>query len=187
MQDRDTRSYTARSHVLTSLSNRNHSLSKNAELRAVDPDSFWNFSDETAIYIYTGLTISVIFLSLSRSMTFFKVCMAASIKLHGQLFNCIIYSKMLFFNTNTSGRILNRFSKDMGNVDDRLPLVLVETLQIFLNVFAVVIMVIIINYWLAIPSVVIVIIFYFLRIFFLKTSRAVKRLEGTSKWSRTLR
>lgn len=44
---------------------------------------------------------------------------------------------MEFFNKNTSGRILNRFSKDIGSIDSVLPQVLVDCLivstYIYLN------------------------------------------------------
>lgn len=37
---------------------------------------------------------------------------------------------MRFFNTNNSGRILNRFSKDMGAIDEMLPNALMDCLQV---------------------------------------------------------
>lgn len=37
---------------------------------------------------------------------------------------------MRFFNTNCSGRVLNRFSKDMGAIDEKLPYVLIDTIQV---------------------------------------------------------
>lgn len=37
------------------------------------------------------------------------------------MFNGIISTSMRFFDTNPSGRILNRFSKDMGATDEFLP------------------------------------------------------------------
>lgn len=60
-----------------------------------------------------------------------RVCMNASKALHNKMFNCILRAPMKFFDTNPSGRILNRFSKDMGAVDEVLPKVVLETLQIF--------------------------------------------------------
>ncbi|KAJ8978761.1 hypothetical protein NQ317_017484 [Molorchus minor] len=42
---------------------------------------------------------------------------------------CIINTSMRFFEVNPSGRILNRFSKDMGSIDEILPLVILDTLQ----------------------------------------------------------
>lgn len=97
------------------------------------------------------------------------------------MFNSIIRGTMRFFNTNTTGRILNRFSKDVGAIDERLPLALVDATQFGLTLLAIIIVVIILNPWLVIPTVVMGVIFYFLREFYLRTSRDIKRLEGVSK------
>lgn len=40
---------------------------------------------------------------------------------------------MRFFDINPSGRILNRFSKDMGAVDEFLPKAVLDATQIILN------------------------------------------------------
>lgn len=49
------------------------------------------------------------------------MCLRISINLHDMMFRAISRAKMLFFNNNSSGRILNRFSRDIANVDDALP------------------------------------------------------------------
>lgn len=40
---------------------------------------------------------------------------------------------MRFFDTNPSGRILNRFSKDLGAIDEAFPKALFNSLQVLLN------------------------------------------------------
>lgn len=47
--------------------------------------------------------------------------MRSSQKLHDKMFDGVISAPMRFFDTNPSGRILNRFSKDMGAIDELLP------------------------------------------------------------------
>lgn len=37
---------------------------------------------------------------------------------------------MAFFHNNPSGRILNRFSKDVGAMDELLPITLIEAMQV---------------------------------------------------------
>lgn len=39
---------------------------------------------------------------------------------------------MYFFNKNPAGSILNRFSKDMGQVDEMLPTIMMTVIQDFL-------------------------------------------------------
>lgn len=150
-----------------------------------DSTSIWDFSRDVSIYIYSGITAATIIVTLIRSFTFFTVCMRASTRLHNNMFNSITRATMRFFNTNTSGRILNRFSKDMGAIDELLPAAMIDCLQIGLALLGIIIVVAIVNPWLMLPTILIGIIFYLLRIFYLATSRSVKRLEGVSK-SQTL-
>jgi len=61
-------------------------------------------SRETCIYIYTAVTVGTIVVTLVRSITFFKVCMRASVHLHDTMFRSIIRATMYFFDTNPSGK-----------------------------------------------------------------------------------
>ncbi|KAI4466028.1 atp-binding cassette sub-family c [Holotrichia oblita] len=90
-------------------------------------------STEVCIYIYAGLIVSLFVIALSRSMLFYKVAMIASENLHNNMFMNVIYTSMRFFDLNPSGRILNRFSKDMGAVDELLPKAILDAGQVFLE------------------------------------------------------
>ncbi|KAG5204282.1 hypothetical protein JEQ12_002258, partial [Ovis aries] len=79
-----------------------------------------------------------------------------------------------------SGRILNLFSKDVGHMDDLLPLIFLDFIQAFLLVIGVVGVMVAAIPWTAIPVIPLGIISFFLRRYFLETSRDVKRLECTN-------
>lgn len=149
---------------------------------AEEANEEWELSTETAIYIYLGLTLGLIVLSISRSIAFFNVCINASVKLHDTMFDSLINTSMRFFNDNCSGRILNRFSKDMGAIDERLPVAMIDCTQTGLSTIAIIVIIASVDIWLLIPVLVIGVIFYFLRVFYMRTCRAVKRLEGVSKY-----
>lgn len=138
--------------------------------------------DMMDIYIFSSLVIATIIVTLSRSFLVFNVAMRASRKLHDAMYRGVSRATMYFFNTNPVGRILNRFSKDMGHVDELLPTVILEVIQIFLTLGGIVVVIIIVNTWFIIPSLLMVVLFYYLRSFYLKTSRDVKRMEGVSKY-----
>ncbi|KAL7740941.1 hypothetical protein ACLKA6_014096 [Drosophila palustris] len=132
-------------------------------------------------YIFTLITIATIVFTLARSFLFFNLAMRASIRLHNSMFRGISRAAMYFFNTNPSGRILNRFSKDMGQVDEILPAVMMDVIQIFLSLGGIVIVIAVVNPLFLIPTSVLVLIFYQLRTFYLKTSRNIKRLEAITR------
>ncbi|CAH1113752.1 unnamed protein product [Psylliodes chrysocephalus] len=161
----------------------------NATLNASNPTTtsttssydFWHFSRQTSIIIYSVIIILLVVVTMVRSFTFFIVCMRASTRLHDNMFTSITRATMRFFNTNSSGRILNRFSKDMGSIDELLPLALIDCMQIGLALLGIIVVVAVITPWLMIPTCLIGILFYLLRIFYLRTSRNIKRLEGTTR------
>lgn len=80
------------------------------------------------VYVYSGTMCLVLYLVVQRGVTFFHMCLRASRRLHDKLFRGVIRATMYFFNTNSSGRIINRFSKDIGSIDTSLPLILYETM-----------------------------------------------------------
>ncbi|XP_015608410.1 probable multidrug resistance-associated protein lethal(2)03659 [Cephus cinctus] len=138
-------------------------------------------SRDWCIYLYSGFTVATIILTFLRTFAFFGVCMRSSRKLHADMFYSIIRATMRFFNSNTSGRILNRFSKDMEAVDVRLPMGMIDVIQVSLLVIAVIIIVASVNPWLMIPTACAGLIYYLLAIFYISTSRSVKRLEGITR------
>lgn len=102
-----------------------------------------------------------------------------------------------------SGRILNRFAKDMGSVDEILPKIILDssqvgssrndimignvcicsmyhlfTFQIILNLAGSLILTVLTNYFLLIPLSIMFIILRILQKFYLSTSKDIKRIEG---------
>ncbi|XP_053356806.1 multidrug resistance-associated protein 5 [Clarias gariepinus] len=71
--------------------------------------------------VYTMSMVIMLFLKLLRGVIFVKGTLRASSRLHDDLFQKILRSPMKFFDTTPTARILNRFSKDMDEVDTRLP------------------------------------------------------------------
>ncbi|CAG5017723.1 unnamed protein product [Parnassius apollo] len=133
------------------------------------------------IYIYSAMVAALVAVALLRSFMFFWLAMRASTRLHNNMFASITRAPMRFFHTNPSGRILNRFSKDMGAVDEVLPSALLDVLQIGLSLIGIVVVVAVVNWWLLIPTVAIGFVFYGLRIVYLASSRSIKRLEGVTR------
>ncbi|KAJ8734976.1 hypothetical protein PYW08_014226 [Mythimna loreyi] len=133
------------------------------------------------VLIFGIITIGTIMVALIRAFFFFSLCMKSSIKLHDQMFESISRSPMSFFHSNPSGRILNRFSKDMGAVDELLPQAMIDCFQIILNLLGVVIVILMTDITLLIPIAAAMVIFYIFRVIYIRTSGAVKRLEGITR------
>ncbi|XP_045018396.1 ATP-binding cassette sub-family C member 4-like isoform X1 [Bubalus bubalis] len=131
--------------------------------------------------VYSGLTVSTVLFGITRSLLIFYILVYSSQTLHNKMLETILRSPVLFFNRNPIGRILNRFFKDIGHMDDLLPLIFQDFIQTFLLVIGVVGVMVAAIPWTAIPVIPLGIIFFFLRRYFLETSRDVKRLECTTR------
>lgn len=77
-------------------------------------------------YIYAGLIVALFVSTLIRATTFFSFCMTASRKLYNDSFEHVLLSPITFFHHTPAGRILNRFSRDIGIIDDYIPMTAFE-------------------------------------------------------------
>jgi ATP-binding cassette subfamily C (CFTR/MRP) protein 4 len=96
----------------------------------------------------------------------------------------VLRSKVEFFDINPIGRILNRFSGDVGSNDDQLPTTLFDFLVVLFLVLGALISAVSV-----IPITLVVVppmVWYFVRVrtTFVCTSRELKRMEGKSIYER---
>jgi ATP-binding cassette subfamily C (CFTR/MRP) protein 4 len=133
------------------------------------------------IGLINGLGCAVIVLAVLRAMTCFHLTIKASRVLHDRMTEAVLRAQIAFFDQNPIGRILNRFSADVGSNDDLLPATLFDFLVVLFIVLGAVITTISV-----LPFVLIVVpplMWYFLRVrrIFVTTSRELKRLEGLAR------
>nr|ADH16744.1 ABC transporter family C protein ABCC2 [Heliothis subflexa] len=152
----------------------------------VDPDPDMNaqiglLTTAQYLYVYGGVILAVIIMTLIRITGFVAMTMRASQNLHNTIYEKLIVTVMRFFDTNPSGRVLNRFSKDMGAMDELLPRSLLETVQMYLSLTSILVLNATALPWTLIPTSVLIVIFVLMLRWYLNTAQAVKRLEGTTK------
>lgn len=120
-------------------------------------------------------------LSLAFAIATMMSVICASTRLHNLMVNAVMRAPLSFFHTNPTGRIVNRFSKDLGMVDDILPSIIVNVFSIlFLCAASVVLLSVAIPFLLPLVAV-LLILFVRLRTIYVKTSREVKRYEGMTR------
>ncbi|XP_057563694.1 ATP-binding cassette sub-family C member 4-like isoform X2 [Hippopotamus amphibius kiboko] len=141
----------------------------------VVPDPDWYFA------VYSGLTVATVLFGITRSLLIFYILVNSSQTLHNKMLESILRAPILFFDRNPIGRILNRFFKDIGHMDDLLPQIFQDFIQTFLLVIGLAGVMVAVIPWIVIPLVPLGIIFFFLRRYFLETSRDVKRLECATR------
>uniref|UniRef100_A0A667ZHL7 Cystic fibrosis transmembrane conductance regulator n=1 Tax=Myripristis murdjan TaxID=586833 RepID=A0A667ZHL7_9TELE len=124
---------------------------------------------------------TTIILGFARNFILFNVLVKCAQTLHNRMFSSILRTPVRFFDVNPIGRILNRFSKDIGQLDSNMPWTFVDFIQVFLQILGVIAVAASVIPWILIPVLPLLILFLFVRRYFLQTSRDIKRLEATTR------
>ncbi|KAL7855415.1 hypothetical protein AOLI_G00190190 [Acnodon oligacanthus] len=130
---------------------------------------------------YGGLGMAQGFLVFLGTLLLADGAICASRTLHTRLLTNILRAPMLFFDTTPSGRVVNRFAKDMFTVDELIPTALRSVILKMLELLATLVII-----CLAVPlftAVVIplIVIYHFVERFYLTTSRQLRRLDSVSR------
>lgn len=128
--------------------------------------------------VYLGLVMGSCILALIRADYFFYLILRGASALHNNMLKGVLYSSLRFFEGNPVGRILNRFSKDQAIVDELLPMTFFDAFQSLVLSLGCVVIVATTNAWVLLILVPIIPIFLWLRRYYLKSSRSLKRLES---------
>uniref|UniRef100_UPI0037E8F146 ATP-binding cassette sub-family C member 4-like n=1 Tax=Semicossyphus pulcher TaxID=241346 RepID=UPI0037E8F146 len=131
--------------------------------------------------IYAGLTAAAVVFGYARSLVIFDSLVRSAQTLHNSMFNAVIRTPVRFFDVNPIGRILNRFSKDISQMDSTLPITFVDFYQLILQNIGVVAVAASVIPLILVPVVPLLLFFLYLRRYYLCTSRDVKRLESTTR------
>lgn len=128
-----------------------------------------------------GLALCLVVMSILRAQMSYHVLIEASKVLHNSMLDAVLRSKVVFFDMNPLGRILNRFSADVGICDETLPLTIYDFLVgAFIVCGGVVTASVVLPFVLiAIPPL--IWCFVKLRRIFVVSTRELKRLEGMAR------
>uniref|UniRef100_A0A2K5M2U3 ATP-binding cassette sub-family C member 12 n=1 Tax=Cercocebus atys TaxID=9531 RepID=A0A2K5M2U3_CERAT len=132
-------------------------------------------------WVYAASMVSVLVFGVTKGFVFTKTTLMASSCLHDMVFNKILKSPMSFFDTTPTGRLMNRFSKDMDELDVRLPFHAENFLQqFFMVVFILVILAAVFPAVLLVVAGLAVGFFILLRIFH-RGVQELKKVENVSR------
>lgn len=157
---------------------------QNMDIKKINQNFTFNKSslidsnENNNLIIYSSLVSCLFLFSLLRTSLLFTICMRASVNLHNRLFESLIRAKISFFNKTPIGIILNRFSRDLGIIDELLPQTAFETMQTLINCLAISLLCAFIDFWTLIPCFILLILFAFIRHFYIGTALRLKKVEG---------
>ncbi|CAF3807803.1 unnamed protein product [Rotaria sp. Silwood1] len=147
----------------------------------------WSSKDESEqrssfyIYVYLGVIFSILIVALIRVGYVIYIMLCGSTYFHNRMLKGILYTSLRFFENNPSGRILNRASKDQQVIDEALPLALIDTMQYLLMTLGSIVIIGITNPWVLLILIPLVPTILWLRLFYMRSSRQLKRLESVTR------
>ncbi|KAF0730173.1 hypothetical protein Ae201684P_013302 [Aphanomyces euteiches] len=134
------------------------------------------------VIVYCALALVSIVLMWGRSVYIVYLCVLCSRTLHAKLFKKVIQAPVnTFFDVTPVGRVLNRFSSDLDQVDSILPFFGVLLLQYGFQIAAVVVVCATTSPYILIVYVPLVWLFQKIQVFYNRTSAELKRLESISR------
>jgi ATP-binding cassette subfamily C (CFTR/MRP) protein 4 len=140
------------------------------------------FNNETHNVLFYTMLVVVLFIgAFMRTSLTFRLCLKSSIYLHDRIFKRVLRAPMLFFENTPIGQILNRFTRDVGVVDQIIPSSLIDVNISILNSLGVIIMSCVVSPWLIIPCVIIGACCVPIRNFYIRTARELQRLDSIAR------
>lgn len=141
-----------------------------------------NSQDGMYLGIYGLLqTLALLFLLAAAFQAFTGVAANAGIKLHDRTLQTVLNASMAFFSKTDTGVITNKFSQDMQYIDGELPPGVMTLLLITLVVIAQAILITIASPFVGLAFPILLIVFYFIQKFYLRTSRQLRFLDLEAK------
>ncbi|CAO3572885.1 unnamed protein product [Mortierella alpina] len=134
------------------------------------------------ILTYLAWVLATAFALIMAIITFLLLLARRASKfLHISMISPLVHSPMSFFDTTSSGKIINRFAHDFSTIDLRLPFSL---LTIFLNIMVVIMQ---IAFCIAATPYFLILMvplfgcYYYLAAYYLVSSREIKRLDSAAR------
>ena len=140
-----------------------------------------NADDRLSVYIYTALIVGLMLLSFVSCLLFYQVVINSARNLHDSMALSVLKAPVLFFDTNPAGRILNRFSKDVGFMDDSLLVLFQETFQQVFMLALSVLVPAMANYWVLLAGIPLVLLSVYCGRYCIRVSREVARLDAINR------
>nr|GEX49465.1 ABC transporter C family member 12-like [Tanacetum cinerariifolium] len=150
--------------------------------------SYWTGQTSTTnqgpvffILIYALLSVGQVFVTFFNSFWLISSSIHGAKTLHDTMLHSVLRAPTTFFQTNPLGRMMNRFSNDLGDIDRNVASlvnnVMTQVWQL-LSTFVLIGIVSTISLWAIMP---LLILFYTAYLYYQSTSREVKRLDAITR------
>ncbi|CAD5111387.1 DgyrCDS701 [Dimorphilus gyrociliatus] len=138
-------------------------------------------SQETIFITYLCLLFAIFIVDFLRNYLALSFTTSAGENLHNKLFQRVLNSKLDFFSKTPSGNILNRFSRDLLFIDDKLAVTFHWAIFVSFDIVVYMILSIVAVYWMIFVIIPIVIVTMYLAYYAIRLTKVVKWLEAAKR------
>lgn len=131
------------------------------------------------LYLIIGFAQAL--LGAGKTILNFVAGINASRKIFNMILNKVLHSKIRFFDATPTGRIMNRFSKDIEAIDQELTPYIQGAFYSLIECLSTVILITFITPQFLSVAIVVSILYYFVGYFYMAGSRELKRFESISR------
>lgn len=141
-------------------------------------DTNWR---DIRLSVYGSLGFLESFCVITSTLLLNFACLQGSHLLHNRMLQRVLRAPMSWFNITPSGRIINRFSKDIDTIDTTIRFNVRMLMVIALRSVTSLILISVGSKFSIMFIVPIVLLYFLFQIFYISTSRQLKRIESTTK------
>ncbi|EQC35360.1 hypothetical protein SDRG_07072 [Saprolegnia diclina VS20] len=133
-------------------------------------------------WVYVGIALLSCLLTYGRSLYVLFIAILCSKSLHAMLFKKVVNAPVpTFFDITPMGRILNRFSSDLDQVDSMLPYMGLLFLQFLFQAIAVLAVCMVTTPWILVVYAPLSFLFYKIQQYYNKSAGELKRMDGIAR------
>ncbi|KAK5578523.1 hypothetical protein RB653_008195 [Dictyostelium firmibasis] len=122
--------------------------------------------------LFIGVFVVILMI---RTLMLSQITFSVGKNLHSSLLKSVTYASCRFFDTNPSGRILNRFSKDISDIDIHMLDIFSEVLLCFSELIVGLISIVFIIPIMIIPLIILLIVYYIIQRLYRPSARELNR------------
>ncbi|CAK4076908.1 unnamed protein product [Aphanomyces euteiches] len=141
------------------------------------------FHNQAGFYlgVYAALAIGSVLMTMVRTLSIYASSVAASRRLFANMTAALLRAPMRFFDANPIGRILNRYSNDVGTVDSQIPYHVSGSLAVvFMALFSFGTTIWVLQ-WVGLLLLPLIYLYFVMGQFYVEPAREMERVNKTTK------
>ncbi|ORZ36252.1 P-loop containing nucleoside triphosphate hydrolase protein [Catenaria anguillulae PL171] len=143
--------------------------------------SEFQLTSKTDMSLVLGLTLSAIVVGLVRAQVVFDLLLHCSKVTSDLMLKRVVHAPMSWLIEQPTGRMINVFAKDQSDVDEKLPSMMFDMIQLAFVVLGSIIAVVVVLPAVSFMVPILIVVFFSLRAQYIAAQRRLKRLEAQTR------